>query len=734
VQLSQLKLEKGSTATQWCNAAEDVVYNSSQIKQTSDSIVSTVTSEITKQLPDAVSNEVSGKYIATTTQYQSADQIVNAAVGYADSTASGKYVAKTTTLQTADAIVLQAESNVYNNVNRINLLSGTSQLSTSNFPFAQSTASYTRYYKSTYVGNAVTVENTSSYKAKVYEYFKFALTAGMIEKGETYTLSFDMLSDVAAIWGVRIGTSYSNGGICATYDAWLIANTTTRITVTFTALAASTSSYAIYISADAALGSWSSVTISKLKLEKGSTATQWTDEDNALMSYLEVTSDKIQSSVSAVQKTANNNTSDIAACQASISQVTQTANKISLAVGDLDNVEENLFPYPYWDMGINISNRYFQVPLKYDSDGYVTSGKSSYLNSGVTIPTNTEVTVYLRGHFADARISIYYGDWNHSIRFRGSKYEGSTANPDYTGGIDNEIVELHFTTSSTAVTLSDSGYLFCIYTDAYDSTTTDSSGNKTYVYNKLDKACHIDFALVIIGSSLNLATRLGATGIDLYNHKVTVTSDNFEVRNNSGDTTMMVNSEGMLSSKLIDVIQLEVQRILAKTTGRANPMLTINRDFDGAIIFPYETSSEDDAQIPMLRIHPDSEDSVIQFYDSAGTEVWHIGKTAAFMKTDTGSYSYTAVTYAYGLSDSQVQSTLDFTGSSYAKTIYSCSNGKYYTSASQSTLASGTYYSVSAIKEPPAAGEPESGYYIRYKYVISSGVLGQPTRVRFKPS
>lgn len=43
-----------------------------------------------------------------------------------------------------------------------------------------------------------------------------------------------------------------------------------------------------------------------------------------------------------------------------------------------------------------------------------------------------------------------------------------------------------------------------------------------------------------------------ATGIDIANKKVTVTSDNFTVRNNSGDTTLLVDQAGRLNSEIIE--------------------------------------------------------------------------------------------------------------------------------------------------------------------------------------
>ena len=56
-----------------------------------------------------------------------------------------------------------------------------------------------------------------------------------------------------------------------------------------------------------------------------------------------------------------------------------------------------------------------------------------------------------------------------------------------------------------------------------------------------------------------------ATGVDISNKKVTVTADNFEVKNNSGTTSFMVDGNGKLNTALIDADAIEVKHLWAKS-------------------------------------------------------------------------------------------------------------------------------------------------------------------------
>lgn len=62
----------------------------------------------------------------------------------------------------------------------------------------------------------------------------------------------------------------------------------------------------------------------------------------------------------------------------------------------------------------------------------------------------------------------------------------------------------------------------------------------------------------------NTQEAVSRTGINIRNRRITLTSDNVEVRNNSGTTTLLVDSRGKLTASLIDVDSLFAQNIDAR--------------------------------------------------------------------------------------------------------------------------------------------------------------------------
>ncbi len=62
----------------------------------------------------------------------------------------------------------------------------------------------------------------------------------------------------------------------------------------------------------------------------------------------------------------------------------------------------------------------------------------------------------------------------------------------------------------------------------------------------------------------NTQEAVSRTGINIRNRRITLTSDNVEVRNNSGTTTLLIDSRGKLTASLIDVNSLFAQNIDAR--------------------------------------------------------------------------------------------------------------------------------------------------------------------------
>ena len=107
-----------------------------------------------------------------------------------------------------------------------------------------------------------------------------------------------------------------------------------------------------------------------------------------------------------------------------------------------------------------------------------------------------------------------------------------------------------------------------------------------------------------------------ATGIDIYNKKITLTADNVLVRNNSGTTTAMLDSNGKLRTDMIDTDELVARRIMTKNEGNGRTEIhdntTVWYQKDGAT--PGIKVTYDDVGLPHLI-----------FYSTTGEEMYDLG-------------------------------------------------------------------------------------------------------------
>ena len=81
------------------------------------------------------------------------------------------------------------------------------------------------------------------------------------------------------------------------------------------------------------------------------------------------------------------------------------------------------------------------------------------------------------------------------------------------------------------------------------------------------------------------------TGINIRNRRITLTSDNVEVRNNSGTTTLLVDSRGKLTASLIDVNSLFAQNIDARN-GHITNLNVDSGTVGGFVIGTYSITSK----------------------------------------------------------------------------------------------------------------------------------------------
>jgi hypothetical protein len=240
-----------------------------------------------------------------------------------------------------------------------------------------------------------------------------------------------------------------------------------------------------------------------------------------------------------------------------------------------------------------------------------------------------------------------------------------------------------------------------------------------------------------------MGTLLKETGIDIAQGEVTVTSDNFKVQNNDGVQTALIDENGKLTISLIDVINLAAQKVYAMISGSDYPVSSLNADGDGAYVIYYPNTSQ-----AMMRICPTDStgESVIQFFDTDGLELWHIGKSASFV---TGEYSWEIVTIAT-LTTKESTALVNYMNTDKVSTayVYHCSEDSKYadynnmwftnnlTTPDKCTkLAQGTYYSPQyyggLVNQDTGLATP----YTRKCYVINpDGVKKSQTVVFLKDS
>lgn len=89
----------------------------------------------------------------------------------------------------------------------------------------------------------------------------------------------------------------------------------------------------------------------------------------------------------------------------------------------------------------------------------------------------------------------------------------------------------------------------------------------------------------------NTQEAVSRTGINIRDRRITLTSDNVEVRNNSGTTTLLVDSRGKLTASLIDVNSLFAQNIDARN-GHITNLNVDSGTVGGFVIGTYSITSK----------------------------------------------------------------------------------------------------------------------------------------------
>lgn len=227
--------------------------------------------------------------------------------------------------------------------------------------------------------------------------------------------------------------------------------------------------------------------------------------------------------------------------------------------------------------------------------------------------------------------------------------------------------------------------------------------------------------------------KLLATGIDIQTEKVTITANNFEVKNNLGKTTALLDKTGKLNVAVIDTTQLIADKVICRDSS-GKYVSSINVNGDGAFILYGE-----DGKTPRVRFGFQDEGngnaSFIQYYDANGFQQWvlDINGTTTQKKTtevkilqhwctQTDQYNDTTVAVSRRLPDnSGIYLYREQEGISTLVQEYRNVAGR---------AASGVFYDCDFVDDGPYQGEMDDIHiFSRYKYTLTNGQLSKTAKV-----
>lgn len=249
-------------------------------------------------------------------------------------------------------------------------------------------------------------------------------------------------------------------------------------------------------------------------------------------STLEQTAEAITERVVSVE-------ADAAGLKQSVGELEVRSDRITAQVSTTRQAVPNLCATPFVDAVSSAASGYFAA--------------GTYFALTEEIEAGATVTVRLRGRFYPGGVvTVYAGSWSMGGVL-------STEKP-IIGGIDNEEVVGTFTASASG----EPGKKLIIQTGKYIDGQWHYSGD-----------CNLKYIAVVRGAVMPQAYReedalgdaLLPTGIDIRERKVKITADNFEVENNSGKRTMLVDENGQITATLIDADSITARRVEAGAKG-----------------------------------------------------------------------------------------------------------------------------------------------------------------------
>lgn len=230
------------------------------------------------------------------------------------------------------------------------------------------------------------------------------------------------------------------------------------------------------------------------------------------------------------------------------------------------------------------------------------------------------------------------------------------------------------------------------------------------------------------------------TGINIEQGKITATANNFEVRNNAGETTMALDGEGKLNVNLIrtEAIQSRVVTCFGSEAGR--PLkATLNANGDGEYIIYHKPELVDNGlggifmeSRPHVVFNWDEQtESVAQCYDLDGNLLWTLGNKGFENRRGVDSYRTLKLSKSDLVSASQFQTlpTSNYYQYLNAEDVF---NGLVFVTpdVNGEKIPDGVYYEANPImKVATIDGDSYTGsttQYIRRYYNFTGGrIVGQ---------
>ena len=522
-------------------------------------------------------------------------------------------------------------------------------------------------------GGSVEFDYVQGNYATSYEIYVFKLRPELIVQGRTYTLTVEVL-DTSGVSGLyfylNIANSDSSGRLMydVVADKPLMPEVWTRLTFTFTAISTGSAEGAqqirLMVPRDR-VGELGFVSFRNLKLEEGDVATTYTaaPEDyvdgeitavRETVSAIEQTAEEIRTRVeevnttldgrikantSSITQNANSITSEVAARESGDKElrtmISQTADSILLKVAEKDMSNRNhAYGTESPKVITTLGNSYNQTSSLYEVKG-LSAGDKVVLSFVVRLrnvafdnmAAANDTAHANSGPFVSLQLDNHFGYLGWAIKLTEQTFSEITASTD--GYKTMKVL------CKAAGTVPEQGYTWTPDGNIYHDITPDIVGmifmRLDYIAqgmetdasgNLIEPVIEISELKVEKGTECtawtartgDLETAMRDTGIDIGRKKITVTANQFEVKNNNGDVTASIDEAGRLTSNTFIAREGKHKRA------------TINENFDGHGRWYYPGTDT-----PCIEVGWDENlSSFIRVYDKEGNMTWKLDTNPSF--------------------------------------------------------------------------------------------------------